>query len=42
MAAKLVELYRAERLDAYLALMYIRAALIYSMFRNEDKAREYA
>lgn len=42
MAGKLVELYRAERLDAYLAPTYTRAALIYSMFGDEEKAREYA
>ena len=42
MGGKLVELYRAERLEAYLAPTYTRAALIYSMFANEDKAREYA
>ncbi|GAB1310619.1 SET domain-containing protein 5 [Madurella fahalii] len=42
MGGKLVELYLAERLDAYLAPAYTRAALIYSMFGNEEKAREYA
>ncbi|KAL1843824.1 hypothetical protein VTJ49DRAFT_7175 [Mycothermus thermophilus] len=42
MGAKLVELYLAERLDAYLSPAYTRAALIYSMFGNEERAREYA
>ncbi|KAK4041415.1 SET domain-containing protein 5 [Parachaetomium inaequale] len=42
MGGKLVELYLAERLDAYLAPTYTRAALIYSMFGHEEKAREYA
>jgi hypothetical protein len=42
MAGKLVELYREERLDAYLAPTYTKAALIYSMFGNEERAREYA
>jgi hypothetical protein len=42
MGAKLVELYLAERLDAYLSPAYTRAAVIYSMFGNEEKAREYA
>ncbi|KAL2264245.1 hypothetical protein VTK26DRAFT_9021 [Humicola hyalothermophila] len=42
MAAQLIDLYLSERLDAYLAPAYTRAALIYSMFANEEKAREYA
>ncbi len=42
MGGKLVEMYVAERLDAYLAPTYTRAALIYSMFGNEERAREYA
>ncbi|KAH6650504.1 hypothetical protein F5144DRAFT_637353 [Chaetomium tenue] len=42
MGGKLVELYRAERLDAYLAPAYTRAALIYAMFGEEERAREYA
>jgi hypothetical protein len=42
MAGKLVELYLEERLDAYLAPTYTKAALIYSMFGNEARAREYA
>ena len=42
MGGKLVEMYLAERLDAYLAPTYTRAALIYSMFGNEERAREYA
>ncbi|KAK4193212.1 hypothetical protein QBC35DRAFT_468890 [Podospora australis] len=42
MAGKLVQLYLDERLHAYLAPTYTRAALIYSMFGNEEKARELA
>ncbi|KAK3300599.1 uncharacterized protein B0H64DRAFT_428639 [Chaetomium fimeti] len=42
MGGKLVQLYREERLDAYLAPAYTRAALIYAMFADEDRAREYA
>ncbi|KAK4156148.1 SET domain-containing protein 5 [Chaetomidium leptoderma] len=42
MGGKLVELFLAERLDAYLAPSYTRAALIYSMFGHEARAREYA
>ena len=42
MGGKLVEMYLAERLDAYLSPTYTRAALIYSMFGNEERAREYA
>jgi hypothetical protein len=42
MGGKLVEMYLEERLDAYLGPTYTRAALIYSMFGHEEKAREYA
>jgi hypothetical protein len=42
MGAKLVELYTQERLHAYLGPTYTRAALIYSMFGGEERAREYA
>ncbi len=42
MGGKLVEMYLAERLDAYLSPTYTRAALIYSMFGNEERAKEYA
>lgn len=42
MAGKLVELYLEERLEAYLAPVYTKAALIYSMFGNEKRASEYA
>ncbi|EAQ93058.1 hypothetical protein CHGG_01293 [Chaetomium globosum CBS 148.51] len=42
MGGKLVELYRAERLDAYLAPAYTRAALIYAMFAEAERAREFA
>ncbi|KAH6853991.1 hypothetical protein B0I37DRAFT_306168 [Chaetomium sp. MPI-CAGE-AT-0009] len=42
MGGKLVQLYREERLDAYLAPAYTRAALIYAMFGDEERAREYA
>ncbi|KAK4240433.1 SET domain-containing protein 5 [Achaetomium macrosporum] len=42
MGGKLVELYLQERLHAYLGPTYTRAALIYSMFGNEQRAREYA
>jgi hypothetical protein len=42
MGGKLVELYLEERLDAYLAPTYTRAALIYSMFGNEEKAVAFA
>ncbi|KAK4194846.1 hypothetical protein QBC40DRAFT_187244 [Triangularia verruculosa] len=42
MGGKLVEMYLEEKLFAYLAPTYVRAALIYSMFGNEVKAKEYA
>lgn len=42
MAGRLVKLYLDERLEAYMAPTYTRAALIYSMFGNEEKAVEYA
>jgi len=42
MGGKLVELYLDERLDAYLAPTYTRAAPIYSMFGHEERATEYA
>ncbi|KAL2165988.1 hypothetical protein VTG60DRAFT_3478 [Thermothelomyces hinnuleus] len=42
LGARLVELYREERLDAYLAPALTRAALLYSMFGHEERAREYA
>jgi hypothetical protein len=42
MGGKLVELYRAERMDAYLGPVYTRAALIYAMFGDEERAGEYA
>ncbi|KAL2154628.1 hypothetical protein VTH82DRAFT_3304 [Thermothelomyces myriococcoides] len=42
LGAKLVELYREERLDAYISPALTRAALLYSMFGHEDRAREYA
>ncbi|KAK4129138.1 SET domain-containing protein [Parathielavia appendiculata] len=42
MGGKLVELYVAERLDAYLAPTYTRAALLYSMFGSEERARVFA
>ncbi|KAK0670962.1 hypothetical protein QBC41DRAFT_354526 [Cercophora samala] len=42
MGGKLVDMYLEEKLFAYLAPTYVRAALIYSMFGNEAKAKEYA
>ncbi|KAK4462951.1 SET domain-containing protein 5 [Cladorrhinum samala] len=42
MAGRLVKLYLDERLEAYMAPTYTRAALIYSMFGDEEKATEYA
>ncbi|KAK4231118.1 SET domain-containing protein 5 [Podospora fimiseda] len=42
MAGRLVKLYLDERLEAYMAPTYTRAALIYSMFGDEAKAMEYA
>ncbi|KAL2180570.1 uncharacterized protein P884DRAFT_282875 [Thermothelomyces heterothallicus CBS 202.75] len=42
LGARLVELYREERLDAYMAPALTRAALLYSMFGHEERAREYA
>ncbi|KAK3989986.1 SET domain-containing protein 5 [Cladorrhinum sp. PSN332] len=42
MGGRLVKLYLDERLEAYMAPTYTRAALIYSMFGNEEKALEYA
>lgn len=42
MGGKLVQLYREERMDAYVAPAYTRAALIYAMFGDEERAREYA
>ncbi|KAL2138647.1 hypothetical protein VTI28DRAFT_6462 [Corynascus sepedonium] len=42
MGSKLIELYLEERLDAYLTPAYTRAALLYSMFGHEERARNYA
>ncbi|KAK4167209.1 SET domain-containing protein 5 [Cladorrhinum sp. PSN259] len=42
MGGRLIQLYLDERLEAYMAPTYTRAALMYSMFGNEEKALEYA
>ncbi|KAL2137281.1 hypothetical protein VTI74DRAFT_5012 [Chaetomium olivicolor] len=42
LGGRLVELYWEEKLDAHLALAHTRAALIYTMFGMEERAREYA
>ncbi|KAK4098595.1 SET domain-containing protein [Parathielavia hyrcaniae] len=42
MNGALVGLYLAERLDAYLAPTYTRAALLHSMFGDEERARVFA
>lgn len=41
MGGKLVDMYFEEKFFVYLVLIYVRVVLIYSMFGNEVKVKEY-